>query len=144
MSIKISLNMTIKGVEMKENVINLKDIRLKSGLTQDEVAKKLGVSLRTYQRYENDSNNLGLNKILEISKQLGVSMDILMGNGVKVVGDGNIAFSGDGNFVSEPKSSKLQSKIFKEFIGLYVEYGNDKLLMPVIEKLKEIEQIIQK
>lgn len=144
MSIKISLNMTIKGVEMKENVINLKDIRLKSGLTQDEVAKKLGVSLRTYQRYENDSNNLGLNKILEISKQLGVSMDILMGNGVKVVGDDNIAFSGDGNFVSEPKNSKLQSKIFKEFMELYTEYGNDKILMPAIEKLKEIKQISEK
>ena len=34
----------------------LLEIRRRIGLTQSEAAKKIGVSLRTYQRYENDEN----------------------------------------------------------------------------------------
>ena len=35
----------------------LLEIRKRIGLTQTEAAKKLGVSLRTYQRYENDNES---------------------------------------------------------------------------------------
>ncbi len=46
---------------------NLHELRKKLGLTQQEAANKLGVSLRTYQRYEND--NLVNDKIVENLKK---------------------------------------------------------------------------
>lgn len=127
--------------KIDETLANLR--HLTSAKTDKDLSEILGFSYSSLDRWKAE-DNIPAKRLMEFSKQLGVSMDILMGNGVKVVGDGNIAFSGDGNFVSEPKNSKLQSKIFKEFMELYTEYGNDKLLMPVIEKLREIEQIIQK
>ncbi len=49
---------------MKENVINLKEVRDKIGLTQKETADKLGISLRTYQRYELDGDGIDYKKLL--------------------------------------------------------------------------------
>ena len=45
----------------------LLEIRKRIGLTQSEAAKKLGVSLRTYQRYENngETNEKLANKLQE-------------------------------------------------------------------------------
>lgn len=42
---------------------------------------------------------------------------------------------------SSADNPKLQSEVFKEFLELFKEYGNDKILLPVIDKLKEIERI---
>lgn len=36
--------------------MELKELRKEKGLTQENVAKLLGVSLRSYKSYENDSN----------------------------------------------------------------------------------------
>lgn len=36
--------------------MNLKELRLKKGLTQVDCAKYLGIPVRTYQNYENDKN----------------------------------------------------------------------------------------
>ena len=46
--------------------------RKELGLTQGEAAKALGVSLRTYQRYENEENlgEVKLSKILETLKEM--------------------------------------------------------------------------
>ena len=82
---------------MKENVINLKEVRDKIGLTQKETADKLGISLRTYQRYELDGDGIDYKKLLEISKKLGVSMDKL--TGAVAVGQNNIAVSGHNNTI---------------------------------------------
>lgn len=108
---------------MKENVINLKEVRDKIGLTQKETADKLGISLRTYQRYELDGDGIDYKKLLEISKKLGVSMDKL--TGAVAVGQ------------------KYSPKV-DEFLELYKKYGNedlDFLLDPIIEKLKSIKEI---
>lgn len=127
--------------KIDETLANLR--HLTSAKTDKDLSEILGFSYSSLDRWKVE-DNIPAKRLMEFSKKLGVSMDTILGNNVKVVGDGNVTFGGNGNFIAESKDSKLQSKIFKEFIGLYVEYGNDKLLMPVIEKLKEIEQIIQK
>lgn len=71
-------------------------------------------------------------KLIEISEKLNVSIDLLI--------------NGDTNDInSQPQPStdnpKLQSEIFKEFLELFKDYGNDKILLPIIEKLREIERI---
>ncbi|WP_172202058.1 helix-turn-helix domain-containing protein [Campylobacter sp. RM16188] len=71
-------------------------------------------------------------KLIEISEKLNVSIDLLIN------GDTN-----DINLQLQPSTDnpKLQSEIFKEFLELFKDYGNDKILLPIIEKLREIERI---
>ncbi|QKG29214.1 helix-turn-helix domain-containing protein [Campylobacter sp. RM16187] len=125
---------------MKQNVINIREIREEKGLTQKELADKLGVSLRTYQRYETNNGRLDYKKLLEISKQLGVSMDKLMGSSINI-GSGNIAVSGSGNQIAGYKTTKTSSPKFKEFLDLYERYGNEVILDGFIKKLNALKEI---
>ena len=76
-------------------------------------------------------------------------MDTLLSGSVKVTGDNNLAFSGDGNtvFGKNADIANVYSPKVNEFLALYKKYGNknnenlDKLLDPIIEKLKQIEKI---
>lgn len=71
------LNQIIK----KDNIqLNLKKLRLQSGLTQNELAKQSGVSLRSIQMYEQghkDINKANADAIYRLSKTLNCSMEDL-------------------------------------------------------------------
>jgi transcriptional regulator with XRE-family HTH domain len=54
----------------------LKWARERRGITQEELAEKLGVSLRTITRYENQS---GDDLLRDVSQALDVSADYLLG-----------------------------------------------------------------
>ncbi|WP_314990230.1 helix-turn-helix domain-containing protein [uncultured Campylobacter sp.] len=123
---------------MKENVINLKEVRDKIGLTQKETADKLGISLRTYQRYELDGDGIDYKKLLEISKKLGVSMEQL--TGAVAIGSGNIAIRGNGNQIDKQRSQKRNTPLYIEFEKLYDDYGNETLLKGFVEKLKKLKE----
>ncbi|MCM1306337.1 MAG: helix-turn-helix transcriptional regulator [Bacteroides sp.] len=61
-------------------MMHLKDLRIKHGLTQKQVAKIAGLSLKTYAKYE--SGNYGgmkISKIFALMQYYGVSCDELMG-----------------------------------------------------------------
>ena len=61
---------------------NLKNERILNGLTQKEMANKLGISYRTYQNYELTSENNrepDLRTLCKISEILSVSVDYLLG-----------------------------------------------------------------
>lgn len=58
----------------------LKELREERGLTQQELAKKIGVHYRTIQNWENGNRNFRNNKIIPcISEYLGVSIPYLLG-----------------------------------------------------------------
>ena len=65
----------------KDNIqLNLKKLRLQSGLTQSELAKQSGVSLRSIQMYEQghkDINKANADAIYRLSKTLNCSMEDL-------------------------------------------------------------------
>ena len=72
-------NIELKMIEFSKN---LKNERILNGLTQKEMANKLGISYRTYQNYELTSENNrepDLRTLCKISEILSVSVDYLLG-----------------------------------------------------------------
>ena len=57
----------------------LKEARLKKGLTQVELAEKLGLSQTSYQRMETGAHDMKLSNKYNICKTLDISADWLLG-----------------------------------------------------------------
>ena len=75
---------------------NLKRIRNLKGYTQKEFAKKCKISVSTYNQYETGKRQPDIDTIIQISNQLNVSIDELLGKekikkGVKIPVLGNVA-----------------------------------------------------
>ncbi len=56
----------------------LKQLRISSGFTQVEIAKKLGITDRAYQRYEYGEREPNFNILLKLSIIFNVSLDALL------------------------------------------------------------------
>ena len=57
----------------------LKKSRISIGLTQKEVANKLGMAYQQYQKYENGIYELNYNQIIQLCNILEISADYLFG-----------------------------------------------------------------
>lgn len=57
----------------------IREARMLRGLTQPEMAARLGLSLRTYQKYEEGTRNPQLDTLALIATTLQVSADWLLG-----------------------------------------------------------------
>ena len=62
----------------------LKSLRKESNLTQDELAKKIGVNLRTLQKWENGESSIRAKNAEKLAKHFGVSVGYLLGHDVKI------------------------------------------------------------
>lgn len=58
---------------------NLKEARIKSGLSQKEVSENIGVAKSTYSLYESGNREPNVNAIKKIADVLNVSVDTLLG-----------------------------------------------------------------
>ena len=58
---------------------NLKEARLRSGLSQKEVTENVGVAKSTYSLYESGNREPNVNTIKKIADCLNVSADTLLG-----------------------------------------------------------------
>ena len=54
---------------------NLKDAREKAGLTQDEASRLVGVTQRTYVRWENNERKMSVEKFFRALKALQEAQD---------------------------------------------------------------------
>ena len=59
--------------------INIKDIRLRKGLTQADVAAALGVSSVVYSRYETGKRQPSIDMLIQMADIFGVTVDFLLG-----------------------------------------------------------------
>ena len=66
---------------MKFN-IRLKNIRKRSKTTQKSLSDYLGVTLRTYQRYEEGTIEPPISNVLSLAKFFNLPVDCLLGNGL--------------------------------------------------------------
>ncbi len=59
--------------------MNIKDIRLRKGLTQADVAATLGVSSVVYSRYETGKRQPSIDVLIQMADIFGVTVDFLLG-----------------------------------------------------------------
>lgn len=59
--------------------MNLKDIRTKRNLTQQQVADHIGCSAVVYSRYENGIRQPSIETLIHLSDLFGVTIDYLLG-----------------------------------------------------------------
>ena len=60
-------------------------LRRQSGLTQDEMAERLGVDPRQYRRYEAGYSRLSIDQIVNLADTFEVSIDDLLQIDIKIV-----------------------------------------------------------
>jgi len=60
-----------------EKLLNIQDLRLNQKLTQDSIAKAVGISSRTYRRIETGKNEPRLSTALELEKFFGKDIKFL-------------------------------------------------------------------
>lgn len=58
--------------------MRLRELRIKSGLTQNEIASKLGVSGQTILNWENGIYEPKINQLIELANLFDVSIDYLV------------------------------------------------------------------
>lgn len=56
----------------------LREVRMNSGLTQQNMADKLGISLNAYQKYEQSERSPSLECLVSIADIFDVSLDYLL------------------------------------------------------------------
>ena len=59
--------------------LNIKDIRLRKGLTQSDVAAALGVSSVVSSRYETGKRQPSIDMLIQMADIFGVTVDFLLG-----------------------------------------------------------------
>jgi len=60
----------------------LKNIRKRNNVTQKSISEYLGITIRTYQRYEDGTIEPPLENVLSIANYFNLPVDCLLGNGL--------------------------------------------------------------
>lgn len=91
---------------------NIKKARLKVGLTQSEVAEKLGVAQAQYARWENGGRNPKDETVEKLAEIFGTSFEILKGrnDGLEEI----VSLLKENNLTEEEKDEII--KLLKDFL----------------------------
>lgn len=99
-------------------MLHLRDLRIKRGLSQADVARELGISRQSYNFYENGRRDPDTTMLQTLADYFRVSTDFLLGrdkDNPKHVSDNNQAAE---NIVAEPDC--------QEIINLYQKLPQEK------------------
>lgn len=93
---------------------NLKQARINSGMTQAEIAEKIGVAKSTYSLYESGRREPDVQKIKQLASALNMTGDELLG-------------------------IESQMEVYKEYLALRRKVGAERLVtyMKLLEKLND-------
>lgn len=59
--------------------MRIRQLRIKEGLTQEELGESLGVSKVAISQYENETRNPSNDILIKLSRKFGVSVDYILG-----------------------------------------------------------------
>jgi transcriptional regulator with XRE-family HTH domain len=109
--------------------LNIRIQRLAKGLSQTEVADKLGVTFQQVQKYENGVNRIGCGRLFQMARILGVHvMDLFDGSDV-----GKLSTENKGrHLISEPDVFQL--------VNAFSEISDRHLRRSLVELVKRIAQ----
>lgn len=110
--------------------INFKEARLWRGLTQKEIAAKIGVPSRTYGAWERGEREPNLEDAFAIGDALDCSLDFLAGRITKDQEEENQRIARLNNLITE-LNAEGQDKIIAHCIDLL---GNDRYIKDLDEK----------
>ena len=61
-------------LEQQEQQFSLKELRARKNMTQEQVARELGVSVQTYNAWEKDISNVAVSKVQAVANYYGVKI----------------------------------------------------------------------
>lgn len=114
----------------------LKEIRQKEGLSQQALAKQIGVSYRTIQNWENGVNQLKPEKAQQLADYFGVSVGYLLGFT-------DINFKNISNDKSEENENNKALEGFDKLL-LVSGFTSSDQLISAIRKMFNTEKIVEK
>lgn len=109
----------------------LKTLRKENNLTQEELAKKIGVNLRTLQKWENGESSIRTKNAEKLAKHFGVSVGYLLG------------YSDYWDYIDQETTNFLVKETlikFLDFIILTDLMLNDEQIANILELLKSMDK----
>lgn len=111
----------------------VKTRRLMLGLSQEDLAKAIGLTFQQVQKYERGTNRISVSRLLDISKALKITYNyFLEGSVSKKLGARGVADSGQDDFESDP----MTRKDVLELVRAYSSIQTPQLKKQLIEMAK--------
>lgn len=114
-------------------VNNLKDLRKKAGVTQDELAKKIGISKRTLAYWEKGENNIKPEKAKLLADYFGVSVGYLLGY------DDNLTIGDTIEILEAVYAGDIQPNDEMVKKTITHQKKTDKEIQEILEKIKSVK-----
>lgn len=89
---------------------NIYDLRSKAGLSQEELAEKLGVSRQSVSKWETDTSVPDVDKLIQLSKVFGITLDELVNGATDQQPHTPLQEPTKIEYVSEIKSSTFRTR----------------------------------
>lgn len=95
-------------MDMDSVYMRIRDLREKSGFTQEYVGEKLGISPQAYASYEKNRLELSAGQVIELAELFHVSTDYVLGKGLGVE-----SLFPDSEFVGDVSYEKLLRSLMR-------------------------------
>ncbi len=95
-------------MDMDSIHMRIRDLREKSGYTQEYVGERLGISPQAYLSYEKNRLELSVRQIIELAELYHVSTDYILGKGLGVE-----SLFPDSEFVGDVSYEKLLGALLR-------------------------------
>src|ERR1700692_4808905 len=85
---------------------NIRLQRFATGISQEELGRRIGVTFQQVQKYEKGTNRIGASRLTQIAQALGVSVPLLF-EGVSSAPSAAAAHSATSELLAEPRAFRL-------------------------------------
>jgi len=102
--------------------------RKRAGKSQEEAASFLGISFQQLQKYENGTNRIPMDRLLSLSKYLGIPHSEILGTGKMSSEQKNLRESLD----------SLSNREFQDFFEAWTQIKNREIRWKTLELIKSI------